>query len=73
MWEYDQELQKTRGVIQGYALGLYNSKKYLLPAKCLNKDTLTSVFYLEKYLLNLNWEHLMQIMYLITSVYVNVD
>ena len=62
-----------RGIFQGFSLGLYNSKKYILPAKCLSKDALTSAFYIEKYLMNFDWAHVMQIMYLVTSVYVNVD
>ena len=73
MWTYDQELQKARGLIQGFSLGLYNSRKYSLPAKCLNKDALTSAFYIEKYINNFEWEKIMHLSYLFTSVYVNVD
>ena len=73
MWSLDLNMQKVRGFLQGYHRGMYKDFDYMIPEKCLNKESTMQVYYIEKIVKGFELEELPTISNLAYNVYFNVD
>ena len=73
MWDLDLNMQKTRGFIQGYHRGMYKDFDYLIPEKCLGKDSTLQLYWLNNYSKSGDFANFGPSMGLVYNMYFNVD
>merc|ERR1712070_939996 len=70
MWQLDKDVQQFRGFIQGFHRGMYKDFDWVLPERCISKDTVLMMYYLE--VISKGFYPLI-FLALVYAVYFNVD
>ena len=73
MWHMDLDMQKFRGFLQGFHRGLYKDYDWEIQEKCLSRNTLRQLFYIQELIANFNPIEILRIFALLYNVYYNVD
>lgn len=73
MWTLDLNMQKTRGFLQGYHRGMYKDFDYMIPEKCLAKESTMQIYYVEKIFKSFQFEEIGTVSNLAYNIYYNVD
>lgn len=73
MWETDLGVQKFRGAMQGFYRGLYKTYDWEIADKCLSRQTVKEIYYINRIASNFEIENFLRLYSLIYNIYFNVD